>query len=181
MNAALNWLRAIAPTIEGDPNSLSERLASLGFPVEGIEPLGDTLGDIVVARVVEAGRHPNADRLSLCQVDAGSGELHSVVCGAPNVRAGALYPFIPVGGVLPGGMKIRKAKIRGETSYGMLCSAKELGLGDDHSGIRVLPDGTPLGVPYGEGASSKVPMRWSTYDTSANPISLSRFAADAPR
>ncbi|NNK62776.1 MAG: phenylalanine--tRNA ligase subunit beta [Gemmatimonadetes bacterium] len=150
MNASLNWLRALAPGIEADPSALAETLASLGFPVEDLEPLGDGLQGILVARVVEAGRHPNADRLSLCRVDAGQGELHDVVCGAPNVRAGGVYPFVPVGGVLPGGMKIRKAKIRGETSYGMLCSAKELGLGTDHSGILELRGEPEIGSSFVE-------------------------------
>ena len=146
MNASLRWLQAMCPGLaQEDPAELADRMALLGFPVEGLQPLGDPLGDILVARVVEAGRHPNADRLSLCRVDAGQGEVVDVVCGAPNVRAGGLYPYIPVGGVLPGGMKIRKAKIRGETSYGMLCSAKELGLGVDHSGILELRTDAPLG------------------------------------
>jgi phenylalanyl-tRNA synthetase beta chain len=134
-------------------------MALLGFPVEGMLSLGDPLADIVVARVVEAGRHPNADRLSLCRVDAGQGELIDVVCGAPNVRAGGLYPYVPVGGVLPGGMKIRKAKIRGETSYGMLCSAKELGLGVDHSGILELRTDAPLGSSFVEAYALAGDMR----------------------
>ncbi|MEK9500413.1 phenylalanine--tRNA ligase subunit beta [Gaopeijia maritima] len=148
MNVSLGWLRALAPGVESDPEALSERLAALGFPVEGAVAHGALLGDIVVGRVVEAGQHPNADRLSLCKVDAGGDELLSVVCGAPNVRAGGIYPFIPVGGVLPGGMKIRKAKIRGERSFGMLCSAKELGLGADHSGILELRTDAPAGTPF---------------------------------
>ena len=151
MNASLRWLQAMCPGLDQeDPQALADRMALLGFPVEGMQPLGDPLGDILVARVVEAGRHPNADRLSLCRVDAGQGELIDVVCGAPNVRAGALYPYVPVGGVLPDGMKIRKAKIRGETSYGMLCSAKELGLGVDHSGILELRTDVPLGSSFAE-------------------------------
>src|SRR5690606_21712125 len=84
-------------------------------------------------------RHPNADRLSVCEVDAGVGVRVPVECGAPNVRAGAYYPFAPVGASLPGGIRIRKAKIRGEESRGMLCSERELGLGRDHSGIMELP------------------------------------------
>ncbi len=138
MNISYAWLRAMAPGLTDDPESLAERLALLGAPVEGTDSLGEDLAEIVVARVVEAGPHPNADRLSLCQVDAGGGEILSVVCGAPNVRSGGFYPFVPVGATLPGGMKIRKAKIRGEVSNGMLCSPKELGLGVDHSGILEL-------------------------------------------
>lgn len=150
MNISLGWLRALAPDVVADPDALAERLAALGFPAEGIDLLGDTLSDVLIGRVVEAGRHPNADRLSLCTVDAGGEELLTVVCGAPNVRAGGVYPFIPVGGVLPGGMKIRKAKIRGETSRGMLCSAKELGLGVDHAGILELRTEAPAGSSFVE-------------------------------
>lgn len=135
MNISYRWLRDLVPALDEAPAALGERLALLGAPVDTLTDLAGGLGDIVVAQVVEAGPHPNADRLSLCQVDAGTGETLSVVCGAPNVRAGARYPFIPVGGTLPGGMSIRKAKIRGEVSNGMLCSPKELGLGADHSGL----------------------------------------------
>ena len=148
MNVSLRWLRALAPGVESDAEALAERMAALGFPVEGTEALGDLLSDIVVARVVEAGPHPNADRLSLCQVDAGGGEVLSVVCGAPNVEAGGLYPFVPVGGVLPDGMKIRRAKIRGERSNGMLCSPRELGLGTDHSGLLTLHTDAEPGTPF---------------------------------
>ena len=95
---------------------------------------GEGLRDVVVGKVMTAARHPNADRLSVCTVDGGQGVV-SVVCGAPNVRAGAFYPFAPVGAVLPGGLEIKKAKIRGEASQGMLCSAKELGLSGEHEGI----------------------------------------------
>lgn len=148
MNVSTRWLRALAPEIASDPDTLAADLARHGFPVEGIVRRAAELDDIVVARVVEAGPHPNADRLSLCRVDAGTGDLLDVVCGAPNVREGGAYPFIPVGGVLPGGMKIRKARIRGETSNGMLCSAKELGLGVDHSGILELRGGHAPGTPF---------------------------------
>jgi phenylalanyl-tRNA synthetase beta chain len=135
MNVSLRWLRALLPGLHDPPEAIAARLASFGAPVDEIADVGGALRDVRVARVVEAGRHPNADRLSLCRVDAGGGELLSVVCGAPNVRAGAFYPFAPVGATLPGGLQIRRAKIRGETSEGMLCSARELELGRDHEGI----------------------------------------------
>lgn len=138
MNASLTWLRSIAPGLEGDAHAIAHRLAMYGATVDEIVDVGSALADVRIARVVEAARHPNADRLSLCRVDAGTGELLDVVCGAPNVRAGACYPFAPVGATLPGGVTIRKAKIRGETSNGMLCSARELGLGRDHEGILEL-------------------------------------------
>ena len=137
MKASYRWLQDLVPGLEGDPVSLAENLALRGAPVEEIVNPGAGLGDIVIGRVLEAGPHPNADRLSLCKVDGG-GEVVSVVCGAPNVRAGAWYPFAPVGSVLPGDFQIKKAKIRGEVSEGMLCSAKELRLGADHAGIMEL-------------------------------------------
>lgn len=137
MNISYRWLRDLVPGLTLQPQELADRLAMLGAPVDEIADVGGALRDVVIARVEAAARHPNADRLSLCQVDAGNGTL-SVVCGAPNVRAGAYYPFAPVGATLPGGLTIRKAKIRGEESQGMLCSARELGLGRDHEGIMEL-------------------------------------------
>jgi len=148
MDISLRWLRALAAGLTDDAVEAADRLAMYGAPVDEVIRLGESLGDIRIARVVEAGRHPNADRLSLCRVDAGTGELLSVVCGAPNVRAGAYYPFAPVGATLPGGITIRKAKIRGETSEGMLCSERELGLGRDHAGIMELHGEFEPGAPF---------------------------------
>jgi phenylalanyl-tRNA synthetase beta chain len=132
------WLQSIAPTIAGTPEELAERLALLGAPVDEIVQLGAELADVVIARVLEVRPHPNADRLRLCTVEAGGAERLQVVCGAPNVEAGGVYPFAAVGAKLPGGVAIRRAKIRGEVSEGMLCSAHELGLGRDHEGILAL-------------------------------------------
>jgi phenylalanyl-tRNA synthetase beta chain len=141
MKCSARWLLDMVPGLDLSPEQIAERLASRGAPVESIVSPGAALGDVVVARVLTAARHPNADKLSLCTVDAGTGAPLQVVCGAPNVRAEGWYPFAPVGATLPGGFAIKKAKIRGETSEGMLCSAKELGLGGDHSGLLTL-DGT---------------------------------------
>ncbi|NNG16120.1 MAG: phenylalanine--tRNA ligase subunit beta [Gemmatimonadales bacterium] len=127
-------------------DDLSERLTMLGAAVEGAEPLHAELSELVVGEVAEVTPHPNADRLHLCLVDDGGPEHQSVVCGAPNVRAGAKYPFAPVGAVLPGGLTIAKRKIRGEVSHGMLCSARELGLGEDHEGILELETDRPAGT-----------------------------------
>ncbi len=138
MNISLRWIRDMVAGLEGDAEAIAARLALRGAPVDGIEAPGEGLADIVVGRVVTAEPHPNADRLRLCTVDGGDG-LKQVVCGAPNVTAGAFYPFAPIGSVLPGDFTIKKAKIRGEVSEGMLCSAKELGLGVDHEGIMTLP------------------------------------------
>ena len=131
------WLEAMLDR-ELDPRDLEERLSMLGAPVEAIVPLHQDLGDIVVAQVLEVKRHPNADRLTLCLVDAGGDSPVEVVCGAPNVQAGKKYPYAGVGALLPGGGRLEKKKIRGVESNGMLCSAKELGLGQDHAGILEL-------------------------------------------
>lgn len=137
MNISYRWLKDIAPTITDTPEQLADRLAMLGAPVDEVTHIGEPLRDVVIARTRAVQRHPNADRLSLCEVDAG-GEILQVVCGAPNVRADAFYPFAPVGATLPGDVTIRKAKIRGSESQGMLCSARELNLGRDHDGILEL-------------------------------------------
>src|SRR5690606_25390604 len=115
--------------------------------VEELHSLREDLAQMVVATVVEAAPHPDSDHLSVTKVDAGGGELVDVVCGAPNVRAGASYPFAPVGTVMPDGMRIEKRKIRGATSAGMLCSARELGLGSDHEGILELSVNAAPGTP----------------------------------
>ncbi len=143
MDLSYRWLQTLVDGLDASPQAVSDRLAALGAPVDELVPLGEGLGDIVVARVLEAGPHPNADRLSLCRVDAGGDEPLPVVCGAPNVRAGHTYAFAPVGAFLPDGTKIRKAKIRGEYSQGMLCSERELGLGRGHEGIMELSGGEP--------------------------------------
>jgi len=145
VNVSYRWLRAVAPTLEASPQDVAERLAGLGAPVEHMQGLAEGLGEVVVVRVEEAGRHPNADRLSLCRVDRGSGDPLQIVCGAPNVRAGMLAALAPVGSTLPGGLRLKRAKIRGEVSEGMLCSSSELGLGRDHDGIVELPEGLEVG------------------------------------
>jgi phenylalanyl-tRNA synthetase beta chain len=138
MNVSYAWVRALAPDIEDKPHELADRLAAYGAAVDELVAVGAELDEVLVARVVDARRHPNADRLSLCMVDAGGPAPLQVVCGAPNVTAGAFYPFVPAGGTLPGGAQIRRARIRGEESNGMLCSARELGLGRDDEGILEL-------------------------------------------
>ena len=137
MNASYEWLRAFVP-FTLTPAEVRDLLTSRCATVEELIAVREDLNDIVIGRVVEAGRHPNSDHLWVTKVDAGTGTLLDVVCGAPNVGVNTLYPFARVGAVLPGGMKIEKRKIRGETSEGMLCSARELGLGQDHTGIMAL-------------------------------------------
>ncbi len=149
MNVSYQWLKAVAPDLTLSVEEMAERLAARGAPVEEVLHLGEGIKDVVVARVEEAGRHPNADRLSLCKVNAG-GEMLQVVCGAPNVKAGSYYPFAPVGATLPGGLKLKKAKIRGEVSEGMLCSPIEIGLGTDSDGILELSGEPEIGAPLVE-------------------------------
>ncbi|HTD83378.1 MAG TPA: phenylalanine--tRNA ligase subunit beta, partial [Gemmatimonadaceae bacterium] len=137
MNVSYEWLRAFVP-FSMSATELRDLLTSRCATVEDLVAFREDLRDVVIGRVVEVKKHPNSDHLWLTKVDAGSGALLDVVCGAANVTANTLYPFAPVGAALPGGMKIEKKKIRGETSEGMLCSAKELGLGQDHEGIMAL-------------------------------------------
>jgi len=149
MNISFAWLKAIAPGLEMSVEEVSEHLANRGAPVEDTEYLGVELEDVVVARVESVRPHPDADRLSLCQVNNGT-ETLQVVCGAPIIHEGGYYPFAGVGVTLPGPFKLKKAKIRGEYSNGMLCSEKELGLGRDQAGIMHLTGTVSLGQPLTE-------------------------------
>ncbi len=141
MKFSERWLKSWVP-VDLSTAELCERLTDAGLEVDGVEAVAEAFDGVVVAEVVEVAPHPNADRLTLCQVDAG-GETLPIVCGAPNVRAGMKTALALVGAQLPGGMKIRRAKLRGVESRGMLCSAAELGLGDDHSGILDVDAGVP--------------------------------------
>jgi len=122
-----------------------EQLTMAGLEVDGIEPAAGAFTDVVVARVESVEKHPDADKLSVCEVADGS-ETLQVVCGAPNVRAGLLVALARVGAVLPGDFKIKPAKLRGVASQGMLCSEKELGLAEQSDGIMELPAFAPVGV-----------------------------------
>jgi len=145
MKIAESWLREwVNPDL--DTEALSHQLTMLGHEVDGVEYEGNGIADIVIAEVAEVSRHPDADKLSLCKVDDGSGKLVDVVCGAPNVFQGMKTPFAKPGVTLPNGMKLRKAKIRGVVSNGMLCSAVELGLGDESDGIVSLPLDAEVGA-----------------------------------
>lgn len=137
MNASYRWLKDFVD-IDMSPAELRDLLTLRCATVDDVVQLRQDLAGIVIGRVVAAAPHPNSDHLWVTKVDSGTGVLHDVVCGAPNVVKGTLYPFARVGTVLPGGLKIEKRKIRGEVSEGMLCSARELGLGADHQGILAL-------------------------------------------
>ncbi len=133
-----SWLRTLVnPPIATD--ELAHRLTMAGLEVEETEPAAPAFSGVVVAHIVEIAPHPDADKLRVCQVDDGSGERLQIVCGAPNAAAGLKVPLARVGAELPGGMKIGVAKMRGVQSSGMLCSARELGLSQDHAGLLELP------------------------------------------
>jgi len=148
MIVSRRWLEALLNR-PLDARDAAERLTLHVAAVDAVIPLHQELGDVRIARVLEVKKHPDADRLSLCLVDAGgaNGPVE-VVCGAPNVQAGKTYPYAPVGAVLPGGLKLERKKIRGVESNGMLCSAKELGLGADQSGILELDTAAPPGTRF---------------------------------
>jgi len=143
MKFSENWLRSHVPTA-ASRDELSAVLTAIGLEVEDVDVLGAGLEQVVVARIVSAERHPEADRLQVCQVDAGQGEHLQIVCGAPNARPGLVAPLALVGAQI-GELKIRPARLRGVESNGMLCSAKELGLDSDASGLFELPDDAPVG------------------------------------
>src|SRR5918995_5297946 len=151
MNISLRWLEAFLRR-PLDAQDVADRLTMLGAPVDAIEPLHTDLWELVVGLVEEVRQHPNADRLRVCRVNDGTAERRNVVCGAPNVTAGKRYPFARVGTTVPHGkggapMKIERAKLRGEVSEGMLCSARELGLGQEHDGILELDTDAVPGTP----------------------------------
>src|SRR6185503_10549066 len=147
MLASHEWLRTFVPHTL--PPSEVERLISTHVAtVDSVQALRADLAPIVVARVVWADRHPDSDHLWVTKVDDGSGATLDVVCGAPNVSVGTLYPFARVGVTIPTGITLDRRKIRGEYSNGMLCSAKELKLGEDHAGIMALDVDVPPGTPF---------------------------------
>lgn len=151
MQFSESWLRTFVNPDNLTTDALSHRLTMAGLEVEEVGPVAPPFDKIVVARVLATERHPNADRLNVCQVDAGTGETLQIVCGAPNVKPGILVPCALVGAVLPpteaGGkpFEIKVGKLRGVESYGMLCSARELKLSEDHEGLLILPEDAPVG------------------------------------
>ncbi|MGZ4400510.1 MAG: phenylalanine--tRNA ligase subunit beta [Gaiellaceae bacterium] len=150
----LSWLREYVP-VTASAEEIAARLASATAEVErisyrGVPDVEGNLGLFRVGRVVEAGKHPNADRLQLCRVDVGEGEPRQIVCGAWNFGAGATVAVALPGAVLPGGMRLERAKLRGTVSDGMILSERELELGADHSGIMVLPDEWQAGTPLAD-------------------------------
>ncbi len=140
-----NWLKKWVD-IDLSVDELAGKLTASGLEVDTVEPVAAHFSDIVVAEITACEAHPNADKLQVCTIDFGGSEPAQVVCGAPNARAGIKIPLAKVGAVIGDDFKIRKAKLRGVESFGMACSARELGLSDDHSGLMELPEDAPLGT-----------------------------------
>ncbi len=139
------WLREyVNPALSTE--DLAETLTMSGLEVEEVTPLAPAFSGVVVAEVLSCRDHENSDHLHVCEVDAGTGERLQIVCGAPNVRAGIKVPCALIGAELPGGFTIKKSKLRGELSCGMLCSARELGVSEDHEGLWILPADAPVGM-----------------------------------
>lgn len=148
MKTNIDWLRDFVP-IDESAETLAEELTMAGLEVDSVAPASASLNGVVVAEILERRPHPDADRLSICRITDGSGE-HDIVCGAPNAAAGIKVPFAPVGTVLPGDRRIESAEIRGVRSEGMLCSGRELGLGDDTGGLLVLDADAAPGRPLAD-------------------------------
>lgn len=144
MKISIDWLRDFVP-VDLSAEQLAEELTLAGLEVDGVTTVAGAFDGVVVAEILEKLPHPDADRLSICRISDGERE-HEIVCGAPNAAAGLRVPFAPVGTELPGGLKIRAAKIRGVRSEGMLCSAKELGLAEEAAGLLVLDADATVGA-----------------------------------
>ncbi|MEY2480704.1 MAG: phenylalanyl-tRNA synthetase beta chain [Verrucomicrobiota bacterium] len=146
MKFSLNWLREFVDLPDKIDN-LAELLTLAGVEIEGIETRGANFDKVVVAQITASSRHPDADRLTVCEVDDGSGTKRQIVCGATNYKVGDKVPLALPGAKLPNGLEIRKSKLRGVESEGMLCSGKELGLGEDASGLLILSPDAKIGAP----------------------------------
>jgi phenylalanyl-tRNA synthetase beta chain len=157
MQFTLSWLKTHLDT-DAPLATITDTLTRIGLELEGVEDRGAALAAFRIARVVEAAQHPNADRLRVCTVDTGSDTVR-VVCGAPNARTGMKGVFAAPGSFIPGtGTTLKVGEIRGVQSAGMLLSAREMGLGEDHAGIVDLPDDAPVGVPYAQWAGLDDPV-----------------------
>src|SRR5205823_3009650 len=144
MKISVKWLRELCP-VQLDDGEIARRLTMAGLEVEGREVRSVGPG-VVAARIASCRKIEGSDHLTVCEVDDGQGATHQVVCGAPNAAAGMVVPFARPGARLPGGTEIRRAKLRGVESAGMLCSQRELGLSDDHSGLMILPREARIGA-----------------------------------
>ena len=149
MRVSLKWLSEYVD-VPADVKALCDRLDLTGTGVEGVEKTGEAFDHVVVGHVLTCEPHPDSDHMHVVTVDVGAGEPVQIVCGAPNIAAGIKVPVACVGAVLPGNVKIKKSKLRGQVSCGMCCSQRELGMGSDHAGIWVLPDDAPVGAPIAD-------------------------------
>ncbi|WP_127477112.1 phenylalanine--tRNA ligase subunit beta [Sulfurivermis fontis] len=144
MKFSAQWLREwVNPAVDID--TLSAQLTMAGLEVDAVAPVAETFTGVVVGEVLRVEKHPDADKLRVCQVNTGSGEPLNIVCGAANVRVGLRVPTATIGAVLPGDFRIKRSKLRGVESFGMLCSAKELGLAETSDGLLELPTDAPVG------------------------------------
>src|SRR5438128_1983025 len=138
MRISFKWIKELLDVPpELGPREVADRLTLAGLEVEAVEEIGESIKNIVVGTILTRDKHPNADNLSVCTVDVGDGNVLRIVCGAPNCDAGKQAPVARVGVELPGGMRIVPREIRGVSSQGMLCSAKELALSGDASGLLI--------------------------------------------
>ena len=161
MKFSLSWLKSHLDTT-ASVAEICDALNRIGLEVEGVDDPAAKLKDFVIARVIEATQHPNADRLRVCMVDIGSGAPIQVVCGAANARTGMKSVFSPPGTFIPGkGITLGRGVIRGVDSLGMLCSEAELELSSESEGIIDLPDDAPVGQPYAAWAGYDDPCRCS--------------------
>ena len=149
MKFSVNWLREFVD-LPKNPEDVAELLTRAGIETKKIETRGANVGNVIVSQITASSRHPNADRLSVCEVDDGSGAKRQVVCGATNYKAGDKVPLALPGAKLPNGTEIRKSKLRGVESEGMLCSPIELGLGEDASGLLILSPDAKVGAPIAD-------------------------------
>src|SRR5881392_2439736 len=149
MKFSVNWLREFVD-LPKDPEDIADLLTRAGVETENIETRGAKIDKVVVSQIVASSRHPNADRLTVCEVEDGSGTKRQIVCGATNYKVGDRVPLALPGTKLPNGTEIRKSKLRGVESEGMLCSAIELGLGEDASGLLILSPDAKIGSPIGD-------------------------------
>jgi len=149
MKFSVNWLREFVD-LPKDPEEIAELLTRAGVETENIETRGATIDKVIVSRVTASSRHPNADRLTVCEVDDASGTKRQIVCGATNYKVGDKVPLALPGAKLPNGTEIRKSKLRGVESEGMLCSAIELGLGSDAAGLLILSPEAKVGAPISD-------------------------------
>src|SRR3954447_24138690 len=165
MKFSLEWLKQHLET-EASAQEIADKLTAIGLEVEEVSNPAEAFAPFRVARVLTAEKHPQADKLQVLTVDAGTGEAIQVVCGAPNARAGMLGVFGPPGAYIPGSdLTLKVAAIRGVESHGMMCSARELELGEDHAGIIELPDDAPVGAQFTEYADLDDPV----FDVNVTP------------